>query len=86
MTALVWLSSVLVLVISLALYFLKLNKLLLSQPPDALTLSPQRWTADEILTRYDEFRDSPISITPSLPPKQGNRYIVVGGSGFLGES
>lgn len=68
----------------LGVYLYRLNSILKSQPPDALKLSPHRWTEEEIRAAYDKYVKDPIDMRKSLPPRTGNRYIVVGGSGFTG--
>lgn len=56
-----------------------------SQPPDALVHSPVRWTDEVVLAAFRKHQESPVDIKPHLPPKISNRYIVVGGNGFVGE-
>ena len=66
------------------LYAWRLNSLIVSQPREALGLSQKRWTDTEIQAAFREYNDSPLDVKPFLPPKTGNRYIVVGGNGFVG--
>ncbi|KAL2866748.1 putative 3-beta hydroxysteroid dehydrogenase/isomerase family protein [Aspergillus lucknowensis] len=53
-------------------------------PEEARTLPPRRWTVEEIKAAYKKAVHSPIDVTKSLPHKQNRRYIVVGGSGLVG--
>jgi nucleoside-diphosphate-sugar epimerase len=68
-----------------ALYARRLNRLMQSQSPEALALAPKRWTDEEIKANYQQFCKAPLDVKPFLPSKTGNRYIVVGGNGFVGE-
>jgi hypothetical protein len=79
-----WLNPILLLLTSLFLYLRKINRVLLHQPAEAIALSPHRWTRKEIEDAYDEYLEAPIDVKAYIPPKTGHRYIVVGGSGFLG--
>ena len=67
------------------LYIWRLNKLMCSQSPEAIARSPKRWTDEEIRSAYQQHLDAPLDVKPHLPPKTGNRYIVVGGNGFVGK-
>ncbi|KAF7797652.1 hypothetical protein EIP86_008852 [Pleurotus ostreatoroseus] len=54
-------------------------------PPEALAISPKRWTTEDINTCHASLKDGPSSLFEGkLPPKTGRRYIVIGGAGFLG--
>jgi len=79
-----WLYPIAVVFILLVLYLRKINRVLLHQPSRALAISPHRWTSEEIESAYADFLKHPIDISNNLPPKTGHRYVVVGGSGFLG--
>ncbi|KZT41614.1 NAD(P)-binding protein, partial [Sistotremastrum suecicum HHB10207 ss-3] len=68
----------------LGLYLSKINGVMSRMTPEALSLSPNRWTSKEIQEAYEAYVASPVPVQDSLPPKTGRRYIVVGGSGFLG--
>ena len=51
-------------------------------PPEALAISPKRWSADEITACHAKLASGPTSLFEGegkLPPKTGRRYIVVGG-------
>ncbi|KAI9934205.1 hypothetical protein ASPWEDRAFT_170169 [Aspergillus wentii DTO 134E9] len=67
-----------------ALYLHHVNRGLTEAPEEARRLSPHRWTEDEIKAAYQKNIENPINITKSLPPKQQRRYIVVGGTGLVG--
>ncbi|GES60735.1 NAD(P)-binding protein [Aspergillus terreus] len=66
------------------LYLYHVNRGMCAVPAEALALSPRRWTVEEIKAAYDEAARSPVDVSKSLPPKQNRRYIVVGGSGLVG--
>lgn len=51
-------------------------------PSEAVKIAQKRWTVDSIRKRYDEIKDNFTDVKPSLPPKTGRRYVVVGGSGL----
>ena len=65
------------------IYLNHVNKAMYNVPEEARRQSPHRWTVDQIKAAYKKAVQSPIDVTKSLPPKQGRRYIVVGGSGSL---
>ncbi|KAL4946861.1 hypothetical protein BDV06DRAFT_218012 [Aspergillus oleicola] len=67
-------------------YLRHVNKAMRDVPEEARKLSPHRWTVDQIQAAYKKAVHDPIDVTKGLPPKQGRRYIVVGGSGLLGNS
>lgn len=49
---------------------------------EAQSISPRRWTEDEIRACHARLVDGPKSVLEGkLPPKTGRRYIVVGGVG-----
>ena len=49
-------------------------------PPEALAISPKRWSTDEIKACHAKLANGPSSLFENkLPPKTGRRYIVVGG-------
>jgi hypothetical protein len=79
-------TALAVLVILAALYAWRMNSLMLSQPAEALALAPHRWTDEEIKAAFKQHCESPLDVKPLLPPKTGNRYIVVGGNGFVGKT
>lgn len=70
-------------VIAAVLYLYHVNRSMVELPEEARLLSPRRWTADEIKAAYKKNIDNPIDVSKSLPPKQGRRYIIVGGSGEI---
>ncbi|GFG24518.1 sterol-4-alpha-carboxylate 3-dehydrogenase, decarboxylating [Aspergillus udagawae] len=67
-----------------ALYLYHVNRAMTQVPEEARLLSPRRWTVEEIKEAYRKAIESPIDVGKSLPPKQHRRYIVVGGSGLVG--
>lgn len=67
-----------------ALYLYHVNRAMTKVPEEARLLSPRRWTAEEIKEAYRKAIESPVDVSKSLPPKQHRRYIVVGGSGLVG--
>ena len=49
-------------------------------PPEALRISPERWSEEGIRECYASLKDGPTSLlNGQLPPRTGRRYIVVGG-------
>lgn len=75
-------SLLLALIPLLAFIYIRINDAKLTRlPPDALAISPHRWTDEEILETYAKLKDGPKSLFEGgkLPPKTGRRYIVTGG-------
>ncbi|KAL4896528.1 hypothetical protein BDV59DRAFT_108314 [Aspergillus ambiguus] len=70
--------------VGLAFYLYHVNKGMSAVPAEALALSPRRWTVEEIKAAYEEAARTPLDVSKNLPPKQNRRYIVVGGSGLVG--
>ncbi|CAL5867367.1 uncharacterized protein PFLUO_LOCUS1583 [Penicillium psychrofluorescens] len=67
-----------------ALYLYHVNRAMKIVPDEVHRLSPNRWTANEMKAAYQESIDSPIDVSKVLPPKQSRRYVIVGGSGLVG--
>ncbi|KAL3463807.1 hypothetical protein BJX64DRAFT_276229 [Aspergillus heterothallicus] len=65
-------------------YLYHVNRAMCIVPEEARSLSPRRWTVNEIKAAYKQAVHAPVDVTKCLPPKQDRRYIVVGGSGLLG--
>lgn len=63
------------------LYLWKINLAMSTTPPEALRISPDRWTPEQVKRTFERLEKEPIDWTPHLPPKLDRRYIVVGGSG-----
>ncbi|KAH8830020.1 NAD-P-binding protein [Flagelloscypha sp. PMI_526] len=78
------LSTILIPLILLVLYVRVNDAKLLQIPPRALELSPKRCMPSDVPRLYQELKEAPISIDDQIPTKTGRRYIVVGGTGFLG--
>ena len=74
-------SLLLALIPLLAFIYIRINDAKLTRlPPEALAISPHRWTDEEILETYARLKDGPKSLFEGkLPPKTGRRYIVTGG-------
>jgi len=68
----------------IVVYLIHLNTKMSGTPEEALTISPNRWTVDEIRETHQRISEKPIDSTPHLPPKLGRRYIVTGSSGKCG--
>ncbi|KAI9045797.1 putative 3-beta hydroxysteroid dehydrogenase/isomerase family protein [Aspergillus affinis] len=66
------------------LYLYHLNRGLKWVPEEARRLSPRRWTVDEIKAAHEKAIHSPVDVSKSLPPRQNRRYVVIGGSGLVG--
>lgn len=69
------------LAVALSLVYVRLNDAKLTTlSKEANSISPHRWTDDEIRKCHDELVNSPQCLLEGkLPPKTGRRYIVVGG-------
>ncbi|RAQ43219.1 hypothetical protein AFGD_009629 [Aspergillus flavus] len=70
--------------IAVLLYLYHVNRAIMAVPEEARRLCPHRWTVDEIKAAFEKVQDSPTDVAKSLPPRQSRRYIVVGGSGLVG--
>ncbi|RAH82113.1 NAD(P)-binding protein [Aspergillus japonicus CBS 114.51] len=66
------------------LYLYHVNRGMTEVPEEVHRLSPRRWTAEEIKSAYEDAIRNPVDVESSLPPKQNRRYIVIGGSGLVG--
>ncbi|CAJ2501412.1 Uu.00g042650.m01.CDS01 [Anthostomella pinea] len=62
----------------------KLNQVMKATPPAVLSVSPHRWTEEEIRDTYERIKSSPVDWTQQLPPKLNRRYVITGGSGGVG--
>ncbi|OLN97006.1 Sterol-4-alpha-carboxylate 3-dehydrogenase, decarboxylating 2 [Colletotrichum chlorophyti] len=69
---------------ALLLYLWKINRAMSTTPPEALRISPDRWTPEQIKRTLEHLERQPIDWTPHLPPKLDRRYVVVGGAGLVG--
>ncbi|KAJ3945778.1 uncharacterized protein N0V96_004119 [Colletotrichum fioriniae] len=69
---------------ALLAYLWKINRAMSTIYPEALRVSPDRWTPDKIKRTFERMEKQPIDWTPHLPPKLDRRYIIVGGSGLVG--
>lgn len=65
------------------LYLFHLNRALTGTPEEARKFAQQRWTKEELMEEYARVQRAPTDVRKYLPPKQGRRYVVVGGSGSL---
>ncbi|TFK75497.1 NAD(P)-binding protein [Pluteus cervinus] len=75
------------LLLFLTIAYIKINDSHIKAIPDRVTaLSPNRWTPEYIRNQAEKFaKEQPKrTINDQLPSKTGRRYIIVGGSGFLG--
>ncbi|KAI8986719.1 NAD-P-binding protein [Trametes punicea] len=83
-----WLSLAAGLPLMLYLYVRANDAKLTRLPPEAVAFSPKRWSAEDVERTASSAAlagPSPSIYSPEeLPPKTGRRYIVVGGTGFLG--
>ncbi|KAJ3732598.1 NAD(P)-binding protein [Lentinula guzmanii] len=65
--------------------YISLNDAALTRIPlRVLSLPPVRWRKAEFEAVTEKMKECPPSIEEHLPPKTSRKYIVVGGSGFLG--
>ncbi|TFK86085.1 NAD-P-binding protein [Polyporus arcularius HHB13444] len=83
-----WLSLAAALPLLLYLYIRTNDAKISRLTPEAVALSPRRWTDEEVRRVASEpamLSPSPSLFAPEeLGPKTGRRYIVIGGAGFLG--
>ncbi|KIJ14525.1 hypothetical protein PAXINDRAFT_78955 [Paxillus involutus ATCC 200175] len=79
-----WLYSLSIIALSVFLYGVLNDRKLSRLPPAAEALSPVRFTPQGVLAAAAALSEAPIAIHDFLPPKTGRRYIVVGGTGFVG--
>ncbi|KNG84556.1 3-beta hydroxysteroid dehydrogenase/isomerase family protein [Aspergillus nomiae NRRL 13137] len=70
--------------IAMLLYLYHVNRGIMAVPEEARRACSHRWTVDEIKAAFEKVVNSPTDVAKSLPPKQHRRYIVVGGSGLVG--
>ncbi|KAK7457004.1 hypothetical protein VKT23_010307 [Stygiomarasmius scandens] len=69
----------------LCVMYVRINDNALTRVPSRIqAVSPTRWTREQFAQVSKKMSDSPISVKQNLPPRTGRRYIVTGGSGFLG--
>lgn len=66
-------------VLLLILYIRLNDSRLKSIPPDALAVSPKRWTEADVRSTAARLDKAPLSVRDQLGPRTGRRYIVVGG-------
>ncbi|KAJ7274971.1 hypothetical protein C8J57DRAFT_1224522 [Mycena rebaudengoi] len=73
-------------VLFLLFLYIRLNDARLTHiPKSVLSMTPIRATPENIRQTDARLKSAaPISIVDQLPPKTGRRYLVVGGSGFVG--
>ncbi|KAH7919054.1 NAD(P)-binding protein [Leucogyrophana mollusca] len=68
----------------LCFYFWHVNRGITKVPSSALAFSPLRFTVAGIEEAAGRLASKPFDAVPHLPPATGRRYVVIGGSGFLG--
>ncbi|KAH0834804.1 3-beta hydroxysteroid dehydrogenase/isomerase family-domain-containing protein [Lanmaoa asiatica] len=79
------LFSLLIIVFLVLLYGYINDRKLGQLPPEAeLVFSPARLTPQGVRAAAEDLSKNPVVMRNILPPKTGRRYIVVGGTGFLG--
>ena len=62
-------------------YCWHVNRAMDTTPPEALQISPKRWTPEEVKKAYANYAEHPTDYSKLLPERTGRRYIVTGGSG-----
>ncbi|KEF61076.1 uncharacterized protein A1O9_02641 [Exophiala aquamarina CBS 119918] len=83
--ALFWPVTILACTISLVAWWLyRIDRNLISLPPEVLKLSGEPWTDEQIQSAWNKFERDGHDFTKYLPPRQNRRYVVVGGSGLVG--
>ncbi|KAK4174198.1 hypothetical protein QBC36DRAFT_243879 [Triangularia setosa] len=68
-------------------YLARLNSILESMPESIRSVSPKRWTKEELRHTYQRLEKNPITLegyADRIPPKLDRRYIITGGSGLVG--
>ena len=68
-------------VLAASVYLARLSNAYARTPNTIREISPHRWTQGDIKEAYEKEKASPTDIRSFLPPKEGRRYVVVGGSG-----
>ncbi|THU93314.1 NAD-binding protein [Dendrothele bispora CBS 962.96] len=76
--------SITIVILLCATYVYVNDRALTQIPSRAQAVSPNRWTKEQLEQVATKVSKSPFSVKEKLPPKTGRRYIVTGGSGFLG--
>ncbi|KAL7927499.1 hypothetical protein ACQKWADRAFT_276946 [Trichoderma austrokoningii] len=71
-------------VICLVLYLLKLNWVLSHTPQDVVDRAGEPLTPEYVKDVFERVKKDGLDWKGKLPPRKDRRYIVVGGSGFLG--
>ncbi|KAH6606425.1 hypothetical protein Trco_005578 [Trichoderma cornu-damae] len=71
-------------VVCLVLYMLRLNWVLAHTPQEVVDRAGEPLTREYIWDVYERVKKDGIDWEGKLPPRKDRRYIVVGGSGFLG--
>ncbi|GFP52364.1 short-chain dehydrogenase/reductase family 42E member 1 [Trichoderma asperellum] len=71
-------------IICLVLYLLKLNWVLSHTPQEVVDRAGEPLTREYIKDVFERVKKDGIDWEGKLPPRKDRRYIVVGGSGFLG--
>ncbi|KAF1815941.1 putative 3-beta hydroxysteroid dehydrogenase/isomerase family protein [Eremomyces bilateralis CBS 781.70] len=80
-----WIIGPLLLLLTiLFIYLLRVNRALSSLPDEARKLSPHRFTSTEIRECARRLEGRTLDLKDHLPPRTGRRYVVTGGSGFVG--
>ncbi|KAL6833540.1 hypothetical protein J3E69DRAFT_143986 [Trichoderma sp. SZMC 28015] len=70
--------------ICLVLYILRLNWVLSHTPQEVINRAGEPLTRDYVRDVFERVKRDGIDWEDRLPPRKDRRYIVVGGSGFLG--
>jgi hypothetical protein len=66
----------------LLIYLARINYILNGVPREMSSVSPYRWTAEQLRKIYSELEQRPIDYRHKLPPRLHRRYIVTGGNGM----
>ncbi|KAH7107863.1 NAD(P)-binding protein [Auriculariales sp. MPI-PUGE-AT-0066] len=67
-----------------AIFLHHVHRAVQNVPAEAAAMSNTRFTDDDILSTAQTLKDKPIDVQSYLGSRTGRRYIVVGGSGFVG--
>ncbi|OHE92314.1 3-beta hydroxysteroid dehydrogenase/isomerase [Colletotrichum orchidophilum] len=62
---------------ALLAYLWKINRAMSTIHPEALRVSPDRWTPEKVRHTFERMEKQPIDWTPHLPPKLDRRYVIL---------
>jgi hypothetical protein len=66
----------------LLFYLARINHILNGIPSEMSSVSPSRWTPEQLRKTYSELEQRPLDYRHKLPPRLHRRYIITGGNGM----